>query len=1021
MSAFSSRINPSFFSGTNENNLSLANLKFDFSLLKFEAPSEFGPLGSALSRRRRNEAENGPQHKTAQRLAALFEQIVPSTPKLISAYGSRVSEIIDTPGINPVGSTSDGAFEEFVGADGTAIWAAATSRTPALGVYLLACLLARLWGAKEATSIWVELVAERKREIKEAFEANHPVTELGLVGAQQDISRSDIQHWDASARSWLRSADQAKQWEHDQLLLIVKNIDAPFMGGSSTYEKVISTWKQGMKAIEELLCGRPQEIYTASVLLALSSWHMYPDLIVLRNKTVKVKLKDRLLPDTGICTIGLQAIKPQNSDGVRWSLALSHLQYYGDPVTVTTTADYSRVTISQLRLVAFGGMLGNWRVNSRDFEAAAMLFCQISTILEKASKTDKIWLKPLARAASSLVSSDSASKQDKLKLIKYGHRRAKNFLQDADDSFQPYFGLCNPHVLSGFSQDSDAEYGITYLRSIASSLGLKSADCIILYSHQRSPYESPSYYEYATAVPYEGLSKKRDSEGRRVHERVHARWYHISDASMEIGNGQDIEKGLKLRMSQIGEFEQCSISKQPPKPVDPRTPQGSFSPLLWENPPRVFHPPDSPEFTSASLSSSKYYEQPSSENLAENVTPFSCYFYPLHGTWSCGLFIKSTDGHNDMTFSYKVKLKTALADNIGPSAALKRISQSSISKTTVSSYLLSVTPGGRPRSLDQSALLLASERHVISGDCLKSFYALYYASLIYNGLDGATISLQIISKRLGNANWVKGISRLPTRDHAFACITYLDSGTVDLLPEDMEFALAVCIQNSIFVAAVVISDPLETIKAYDIRRLVGNIGKPGICVLVAPQNPQIRRLQDDYSVVNHAPYDYKREDNFKDTSLHLSFTDWSMPLDTGGIRTIDKEVNIIESIITIRDRGVFVADLDILSIQHGNLVNLSTDQKCPGSHDDNEEYDYTSIDNWEELLDAPVSVGIFRAHGNWVARLAAASILSRRGLDYCTGIFDKKKFCLKCLESQYQVSAHDLDKSETHMPSICID
>lgn len=396
MSVFGGNIKPSIVSGIIENNMSLASLKFDFSLLKFEAPAEFAPLGSALSRRRRDEAENGPQHKTAQRLAALFEQVVPSTPKLISAYGSRVSEIIDKPGINPIGSKNDGAFEEFIGADGTAIWAAATSGTQALGIYLLACLLARAWGAKEATSIWVELVAERKREIKESFKANHPVTELGLVGAHQDISRSDIQHWDASARSWLRSADQAKQWKHDQLLLIVKNINAPFTGGSSTYEKVISTWKQGMNAIEELLCGRPQEIYSASVLLALSSWHLYPDLIVLRSRTKNVKLNDPLLPSTGICTIGLQTISPQDNDSVRWSLALSHLQYYGNPVTVTTTADYSRVTISELCLVAFGSMLGNWRVNYRDFKAAAIFFDQIWGILEKAKlQSDNMWLQPL--------------------------------------------------------------------------------------------------------------------------------------------------------------------------------------------------------------------------------------------------------------------------------------------------------------------------------------------------------------------------------------------------------------------------------------------------------------------------------------------------------------------------------------------------------------------------------------------------------------------------------------------------
>ena len=76
-------------SANNENTLALASLKFDFSLMKVEAPTELSGLGAALSTRRRTEAEDGPHHQTARRLTALFEQLVPSTPKVITAYGIR--------------------------------------------------------------------------------------------------------------------------------------------------------------------------------------------------------------------------------------------------------------------------------------------------------------------------------------------------------------------------------------------------------------------------------------------------------------------------------------------------------------------------------------------------------------------------------------------------------------------------------------------------------------------------------------------------------------------------------------------------------------------------------------------------------------------------------------------------------------------------------------------------------------------------------------------------------------------
>ena len=256
-----------------ELNNSLASVKFDFTLMKLEAPIEFSGLGAGLSTRRRTEAEDGPHHRTARQLAALFDQVVPSTPKLITAYGLRSSEIIQTPGINPKGSTRHGPFEAFVGADGTAMWAAATSGIPALGVYLLACVLARAWEAKEATSIWVELVKQRRKEIEEGCKHNHHVSEASRMSVLQDIRRDDLARWDASARAWLQSADQAKAKEHAQLMLIIKSAQLPFNDGESTYSKVIEAWRQAMSVLENLLCGRPQEISSRSILVALSAWH----------------------------------------------------------------------------------------------------------------------------------------------------------------------------------------------------------------------------------------------------------------------------------------------------------------------------------------------------------------------------------------------------------------------------------------------------------------------------------------------------------------------------------------------------------------------------------------------------------------------------------------------------------------------------------------------------------------------------------------------------------------------------
>lgn len=354
------RLTNSFFSATNENTLALANFNVDLALIKYDAPKEYNGLGTSLSTARRSNAEDGPLHKTLRKLGCLFEQIVPSTPKLIQAYGLRASEIIQSPGISPKGSKSHGPFESFVGADGTSIWAAATSGPAAMGAHLLACMLARQFDdSKVGTAILMELVMERQREIQEAIENNNIVSISTIMAARQGISREELAAFDASVRSWLCSADEARISSQKKLMLILGNINITISGGSSTYTKVMEAWKQAMVGFEDLLGGMPQQISSGAILRALSAWHLYPDLIVVVDKTVNVRFQDPLLPGQGVVTIGLQSSEQPHENGIQWSLTLSHLRFYGDPVTVKTDGNNSRVDMKQLHMLAFGSLLGH--------------------------------------------------------------------------------------------------------------------------------------------------------------------------------------------------------------------------------------------------------------------------------------------------------------------------------------------------------------------------------------------------------------------------------------------------------------------------------------------------------------------------------------------------------------------------------------------------------------------------------------------------------------------------------------
>ena len=320
-----------------------------------------------------------------------------------------------------------------------------------------------------------------------------------------------------------------------------------------------------------------------------------------------------------------------------------------------------------------------------------------------------------------------------------------------------------------------------------------------------------------------------------------------------------------------------------------------------------------------------------------------------------------------------------------------------------------------------------ADRWPMSETHLRALKALTISTHVYLQLDGATISLKVVEAPLNEAPWLPKINtsyltnQNLERSSILACIVHFESGVLLLKPDELEETLAIASGNSIFVIDAIISDPFETLAANSVKRIIGNIGRTGICMMVAPFEPRIRPLGSQYNLVEHAVYDGKRENNFKGTSLHLSFTDWTLPLEVKGAegRTIDQEAYLVESVISVLDSGKWVADLDIFRIDFGALTRLRPSQQCPGHPKGRADYDYTSLDSWEELLDGPMNVGIFRAHGNWAARLAAVSILSQKDQAHAVGILGPEAFCLECLGSD--LDFRGLRKHESPLPSICID
>jgi hypothetical protein len=189
--------------------------------------------------------------------------------------------------------------------------------------------------------------------------------------------------------------------------------------------------------------------------------------------------------------------------------------------------------------------------------------------------------------------------------------------------------------------------------------------------------------------------------------------------------------------------------------------------------------------------------------------------------------------------------------------------------------------------------------------------------------------------------------------------------------------MAISAEDSLYIAAPLLCDPATVLEPYELRRVMGNIGRAGLALLIPPQTPNIRKGElEQWNLVNHDAFDGKMENCFTSTSLHLGFSGYERPMLTQqhGGRFI--ESFFIETKLSVYDRGKWVADLDILkALDHPELYPLVQQPHCeikPAGH--KPDFDVTAIDSWEELIEPPPGAGVVRAHGNWQARLAATAI-----------------------------------------------
>ena len=172
-------------------------------------------------------------------------------------------------------------------------------------------------------------------------------------------------------------------------------------------------------------------------------------------------------------------------------------------------------------------------------------------------------------------------------------------------------------------------------------------------------------------------------------------------------------------------------------------------------------------------------------------------------------------------------------------------------------------------------------------------------------------------------------------------------------------------------------DPYDRPQPYELRRILGNVGKSGVSMLITPNEPMVRqRRPEAWSVINHSDFNGRAEDHFERTSLHLSFTKYSAPVYDGDPGSQDYQIQFLESVVSVYDSCTWVADIDILRALSDPMV-LRWPQREPCQHTEALQMssDCVSVENWDEIIDRPAQPFVVRANGNPIARLAATAVL----------------------------------------------
>jgi len=812
--------------------------------------------------------------------------------------------------------------------------------------------------------------------------------------------------------------------------------------------------------MENLVSGIAQSIESPEMLLGLTSWHLYPDLAVLEEENKHVVQCDELVPKGGLVTIGLRGCKTRNESGITWTMPLAQMRYYGDPIRSTRSIGTKslRVSFDDIVYIAMGSAISNWTSSASDLKSVCKFWIKLAARCDLEilglDNTPLAWLRLFSDKAGLFLIAKEVEKKEVTRFVNLGRGRYRGFLGSAKEHPGPALGLGD---ISTFLSILDVDDQIRVLRELVEDydLGADLRGAMILYRPSKA-----THAEFATLY-------RQQHRTSQVTREQHRRWItgikkmpvgastaHRgklrdtgSPSSDDTDNSQpklDVAATIKRTIDIMQSTrEPCGIL--PSGTVTDRdgidiesywkiqfSEHSTF--LHWNH-----HSGSVLDFARLQQYCSKKmlrpevihqlllgWEMGSSKHTYENVK-----FTRLFGSNSVVVYQPIESRLNRKVVSNPPLLPLDFLSN-----ALESLPKE---ETRIVEYL-GLEPAPENQTLPRCSLAFPLY--------LQSLENLHQASLVYSQMPSATVDPAIATYPLHSAKWAEyGLKQLirqesyttippsklgvepsernymsnlpgepkkrsrasiPLRPNALALIASFDSGGLQIDPLTFQDVIAVSSGNSLYVSETLLNDPTSI---YDeIRCLVGNVGKPGMALLLSPGDPIVKTNNAEvWEMINHEEFDGYWEDNFRSTSLHLKLTGYELPINVGQHGSRYQEVLYAETIVSAHSRGQWVADINVLSLYP---IGPSRDWWGPTwleqrllpvscHHDDISKNDHsefgllTSIDNWPELLDRPPNTSIIRAKGNWDARLALTAVMRMKEEDVFIASGDVCWACVK--------------------------